>query len=493
MKIELQKLESIVLQQLQASPLQPKYQAVYAAIKEGIVSQRLPDLCELPATRPLAEALNLSRSTVIKAYELLKLEGYIDALEGSAYRIRSLGIDPLSQKDLKSSGYSYVSLSESATAFGSNAPKLNSIDNEGVAFRPGVPPLDLFPIEKWRKLQNEYWQFVRASELTYHSGAGTTALRKTLANYLKLRRGIQCDYRQVFVVGGSLQSLFLIGSLLANPGDSVYVEDPTFPNVHSVFKGLRTQTRGIPIDSEGMDLHYLEAQLNPLSKLVHITPSCHYPFGNQMSINRKKELLNLADRQGFYLIENDYEHEINFPNHDGHPLFSLDKQDRSFYISTFNRTMHPSIRVGFVVVPFHLIASFEALIMHSHRSISPVLQTVLRGFIEKKFLHDHLNNVSKQAAVRHRMFIDRLQKYLSEYLEPLPSQTPSLHIVCKLKNGQSDTAVVQKLLENEIIAHPLSKCYVHKPLEQGLIFGFSSVRPQYLDAHFAKLIKGIKS
>tara|TARA_R110002050_G_scaffold49886_6_gene115670 strand:+ start:14805 stop:16286 length:1482 start_codon:yes stop_codon:yes gene_type:complete len=489
MKIEINELLSIIRRSESTKAKQAKYQLLYAALKGAILNESLPNQCELPATRPIASALKLSRSTVIKAYELLKLEGLLIAQVGAAHVV-NFKLKEEVETLFENPTFQYISISESAEAFLGTATKLNSIDDIGVAFRPGVPPLDLFPIDKWRKLQNEYWQFVRASELSYHSGAGIELLRKTIATYLKLRRGLNCDYRQIFVVGGSLQSLYLIAKLLTNPGDEVILEDPTFPNVHSLFKGMRTKSQGIGLDEKGIDIRKLENLITPKSKLIHVTPSCHYPLGIQMPAERKLELLDLAATNGMYLIENDYEHEINFPSHDGQPLFSFDKEDRTFYLSTFNRTLHPSIRVGFVVVPKHLIDPFNALLMHSHRSISPVLQTVLHQFIEKKYLHDHMNNAAKQAQQRKLAFLQLLKRDLYKFLEVIPSDINSLQITCKLLEGK-DSDKIKDLRAAGIIAHPLSKCYVKKVEQQGLIFGFSAVRPQLLNIHFQRLVNGL--
>lgn len=490
MKIETAQLVALVNKSALNGPT-PKYQLIYVSVKRAIRNDLLPDLCELPATRNLAAALGLSRSTVLKAYELLKIEGYLEARVGSAYFIRKPD-DSSTKPEAPHPPYAYAAVSATAKSFEGSSVKLNSIDDQGVAFRPGVPPLDLFPINQWKKLQNEYWQYVRASDLSYHSGAGIEALRKTLASYLQLRRGLVCDYRQIFVVGGSLQSLYLISTLLANPNDDVFVEDPTFPNVHSLFKGVGNRTVGVPLDREGIDLNFLEQGLTARSKFVHVTPACQYPLGIQMTHNRKKELLELANRTGLYIVENDYEHEINYPNHDGQTVYSLDRQDRSFYLSTFNRTLHPSVRVGFVVVPKHLISSFEAVILHSHRSISPALQTVLRGFIEKKYLHDHLKNVGKNAALRKQFFLKRLHESLSYELEPLEFDPPSLHLTALFKQRGRDTLRVDALAKNGVIAHALSKCYVDQPPKQGLIFGYSCLRPQHMEAHFDPLVEALK-
>ncbi len=491
MKVEAQKIVELLPGLEADSKERFKYQLIYNVLKKAILGGDLPDKCELPPTRSLADTLRISRSTIIKVYDLLKLEGLLDGTPGSGHVVNFPGNLLMDETALPSNDNLYVHLSDAAIAFHQNLKLINSIDDPGIAFRPGIPPLDLFPVSKWKKLSNEYWQFVRASELSYYAGEGVEALRKTIANYLNLRRNVKCHYKQVFVVSGSLQSLYLIGSLLVNPGDEILVENPTFPNVHSVFKGLRARVTGVEPDALGMDAHKLKERISPHSKLVHITPSCHYPLGMQMPQSRKEELLALAGNHGLYIIENDYENEVNYPNHDGRPIFTSDKQDRTFYLGTFNRLVHPSIRVGFVVVPRHLEQNFNAMVLHSHRFVAPSVQMVLRNFIEKKFLQEHLKNVAHEASIRHDKFAALLQKYLPTQFENVEMQCPSLHHTVLLKNGRMDVEAVSKLAQNGIIAHSLSKCYVQPTQIQGLIFGYAAIKPQHMESIVKRMAKAL--
>lgn len=487
MKIAPQKITSL----LEAAPASKaktsKYQLIYSTVKAGILGGELPNNCELPPSRTLAETLGVSRSTVIKVYELLKLEGLLEATIGSGHRVVTPSATIHHMEPEHKTDYHYAAISESAMAYHKNLDLINAIDDPGIAFRPGIPPLDLFPISRWKKLSDEYWKFVRASELSYYAGAGVEVLRKTMANYLNLKRGVKCEYNQVFILSGSLQSLFLIGNLLLNPGDEVLLENPSFPNAHSVFKSLRAKVTGIEVDSDGIDASQVSQNVTEHTKLIHLTPSCQYPLNVQMSLGRKQELLQTASARGLYIIENDYENEINFPKRDGQTIFSLDKEDRTFYLGTFNRTLHPSIRVGFVVVPQHLIQHFHAIVMHTHRFVSPVGQVVLRSFIEKNFLHEHLRNVSQESDNRRAIFSTYIENNLSKYLTLVNSVVPSLHLTALLKNGIKDNQVVESLAEKGIIAHALSKCYISEPKQQGLIFGFASVNAQHMTPLLARM------
>ena len=467
------------------------YKHIYAILKAAIVSGDFPDACELPATRKLAEALGYSRSTIIKSYELLRLEGLVKSKKGSGVLV-SYKSPPTVVNDYFLREQHYPELSQLGKAFFQNRSRVNPLDDSHISFRPGLPPLDVFPVEQWKKQSNRYWQMIRASELTYHSAVGMDSLRITLANYLNLSRRIKCDYRQIVIVGGSLQSLFLIGSLLLNPGDGVFIEEQTFPNVHSVFSGLRAKLIPVALDNEGVLVDSVKNSRSRNVKLMHVTPSCQYPLGMQMSQSRRLELVAFAQKKNFYLIENDYEHEVNQTIDPANSLFNLDHTDRTFYISTFNRVLHPSIRVGFMVVPRHLIEPMSTLIRHSHLFVSPSIQLVLRSFIEQKVLHQHISKLGKAINERKQIFEDKLSRLRNKRIKAAFFSVPSLHMLIHLPADVNDEKLANKLQEEGIIVHPLSKCAVGDKKQNGLIVGYASTRPQQMEAKLNALISALE-
>ena len=125
-----------------------------------------------------------------------------------------------------------------------------------------------------------------------------------------MSRNIKCDHSQVVIVSGSLQSLYLITSVLIDKNDDVILENPTFPNVHSIFKSAQANIVTVAADNEGIAIKKIKenSDLNP--KLVHVTPSNHYPLGVKMTLNRRKELIKWASNNKALIIENDYENEV---------------------------------------------------------------------------------------------------------------------------------------------------------------------------------------
>ena len=462
--------------------LKKKYIALYHAIKDCIHKVELPHLWIIPSTRTLAIEMNLSRTTVVKAYELLSLEKLILPKRGSGYSVNFSPNATLDSKQTKNQSVdtsSYPELSEKGYAYLNNITLLDREFNKGIAFRPGLPPLDIFPVNQWKNLLNTYWRHVKSSGLSNSPSSGISALKINICNYLNVSRNIKCEPDQLIIVSGSLQSLYLISSVMINKGDSIILENPTFPNAHSIFKSTLANLIPIPIDNEGINIEEIKKRNYLKPKLVHTTPSNHYPLGVKMSLKRKKELIKWASENKALIIENDYENEVNSNNGINPTIYSLDTEDRTIYLGTFNRLLHPTIRLGYMIVPNYLIKTIEAIQEHSHKFVSPSLQMVMSQFIEKNYLYQHLKNINSVAQEREALFISLFNENTSKM--SIENKThSSLHVFAKFKdkvNEKKEHEIIIALSKANIVVHSLSGCYIGKEKQQGFIFGYSSVRP----------------
>lgn len=470
-----------------------KYIRLYKAIKSCIENQELPVHWVVPSTRQLADALELSRTTVIKAYELLQLEKLIVARAGSGYRVYGREHQPPTESQKTEMHVSYPALSEKGQAFLENINILNRQNNTGIAFKPGLPPIDIFPINQWKNLLNSYWRYVKSSELSYEQGSGMELLKSQIATYLNVSRNIKCQPEQVVITSGSLQSIYLLSGALISKGDGVVLEDPTFPNVHSIFKSNLAKLLPIGVDAEGIRLSELAESAVHRPKLIHLTPSDHYPLGIKMSLQRRMEVLQWASTNNVYIIENDYEHEIGNAESSLPSLYSLDPEKRTIYLGTFNRLLYPSIRLGFMVLPPQLVDVIEALLEHSHRFVSPSLQIVMGQFIEKNHLYKHLKNLTEVARERKTLFESEFaEKNKLLHIEPQPFN--SLHLVAHFKHEvkvQEEKQLIEKLGSHNISAYSLSKCYICEKPQTGLILGYSTVRPVVMRQEMRQMLRVI--
>lgn len=461
------------------------YIVLYRSIKQCIVNNDLPHDWLLPSTRVLAGKLDVSRTTVNKTYELLKLEKLIISKPGSGYRVYFETVsEDENKKNIKTAFKEddYPKITEKSLSYLNNISLINRLQNTSLAFRPGLPPIDVFPVNQWKKLLNTYWRYVKSSGLSYSHTTGIIELKKSICNYLNISRNIKCNFEQIIIVSGSLQSLYLITNTLIEKGDYTILENPTFPNVHSIFKSIQSQILPVSLDSEGIDINRMNSLTHLKPKIVHTTPSNHYPLGTKMSLNRRKELLEWASKNKALIIENDYENEIANCTNSLPSIYSLDTEDRTIYMGTFNRLLHPSIRLGYMIVPQYLAKAVEALQEHSHRFIAPSIQVVMNQFIERNYLFQHIKNITKAAQERHQLFIKEFEKDNNHFFVE-QKEFCSLHLVAKFKNNttaKEELALIDTLSKVNIVAFSLSKCYIGEQKETGLIMGYSAVRPNKL-------------
>ena len=458
-----------------------KYVDLYWAIKNCILKYELPHDWLLPSTRVLCEALGLSRTTVIKAYELLLLEKIILSRPGSGNRINYLNTNKReirSASRIQKDSDLYPQISDKSKSFLKNRTLLNRLSNNNLAFRPGLPPIDVFPVNQWKKLLNIYWRHVKSSGLSYSKSTGLKELKISISNYLNISRNIKCDPDKIVIVSGSLQSLYLISNTLINKGDGVVLENPVFPNVHSVFKSSEANLYPLKLDKEGIDIKSFISESNNSPKLVHVTPSNQYPLGMHMSLKRRQDILKWASSHKALIIENDYENEIANHFTKTPTLYSLDNEDRTIYMGTFNRLLHPSIRLGYMVVPSYLTSALEALQDHSHRFVSPSIQVVMNQFIEKNHLYQHIKNVIMTAKNRHSVFVKEFNEVSKKmYIQEKPFS--SFHVLALFKtevNLEDEKKLIDHLNSIGITTLPLSKCYIGTSSQKGLILGYSSVQ-----------------
>lgn len=468
-----------------------KYINLYKAIKRCITKVDLPNNWVLPSTRYLSENLGLSRTTVVKAYELLLLEKLIISKAGSGYKV-NFEVNTSENNAFKDDYFdksNYPKLSNKGESFLNNISLINRNPGTSIAFRPGLPPLDIFPINQWKNLLNTYWRQVKSSTLSYARSTGIDPLKKSICDYLNVSRNIKCDYRQIVIVSGSLQSLYLISSVLIDKGDNIILENPAFPNVHSIFKSAQANLLPISLDRQGIDVTKMNEISHLSPKIVHVTPSNHYPLSIKMSLERRKELLSWASKNKTLIIENDYENEIANHLQITPTIFSLDSEDRTIYMGTFNRMLHPSIRLGYMIVPKYLISAVEALQEHSHRFVAPSIQVVMNQFIERNYLYKHIKNTIKVAQQRQEIFVNTFNN--CKKMQIVDANFNSLHLVLKFRKKASikeEEMLIESLKESKITSHSLSKCYIGNEKQIGLIIGYSSVRPNELRKKANKML-----
>lgn len=466
------------------SAYQNIYIEIYKALKKAILNGDLPVNTKLPPTRLFATDLNVSRSTVLKAYELLVTEKYISSRKGSGHFIM------YNQSDNEPSNYmnqgrfgGYPSLSKLGLSFRNNFQILSSDSDKGIAFRPGLAPLDIFPVRQWNNLSNNYWKQIKPSELSYSPSTGLKSLRESIAGYLKIYRNIDVLADQIIITSGSLHSLFLVSSALIDPNNDVVLENPTHPHALQLFKSLGAKINAARIDDEGMNLDSINCN-HP--KLIYTTPSNQYPTGTKMTMNRRIEILQWASQKKALIIEDDYDHEFSNWDNPVSSMYGMDNHDRVVYLGTFNKLLHPSLRIGYMILPNYLGAAVSSIYEQSSRFVSPAIQTVLSMFIDKDHINKHLRNVIDIAKERKAVFVKSFNAHFENDIW-LNTKNNGLHIIGELEPHIKDSLFSAYLKSKGVITHPLSRYYIEGPRKNGLMMGYSSVNNKLIKETISKM------
>ena len=461
----------------------PLYKFYFNEIKKSILNGRVSENQILPPTRVLSKDLSISRTTALKVYDLLLFEGLISSKKGSGYYV-TYKKNIYVKKDQKKYNL-YPSLSKKSKLFKKN--RYLSTDNfsrTSVAFRPGLPPLDIFPVNKWKNISNKYWRLSKPTDLSYAPAEGLEELRIKISNYLKIYRNIRCDYNQIIITSGSLHSLYLISNSILDNGDKIGMENPTFPRAFNLFKCLKAKIIPCDIDKEGIVLD----NLNTKVKFIYTTPSNQYPLGVRMSLNRRKEILKWISNNNSLIIEDDYDHEFSNFKNPIPSLYSLDNEDRIIYLGTFNKLLHPSLRIGYMIAPKFMLESIKSIYEQSSRFVPSSTQEIMSTFIEKDYLNKHIRNVIEVASKRKELFISNTK----ETLLINKKEHNGLHLIAKFKNKKNDLKIFKSLLKSNVVAYPLSNYYITKNKKNGLVMGYSSVNSKVLNEKTAIINQVLK-
>jgi len=478
------------LKQGRFPPRMPAHRRVYESIRRAIVSHHLVPGTRLPSTRSLAEDLELSRNTLLAAFEQLHDEGYVISQVGSGTRVALTLPEDFSETQMakdaeKTEGTRSTSgLSVRGTVVAGEADQTSY---EVQPFAPGEDDFSAFPTQLWRRLLNRQWRDPQPAHLDYGHAGGYLPLRRAIANYLRMSRAVSLTVEQILITSGTQQSIDLCARLLTDHGDLVWLENPCYWGARRVLEVNGLQLHPVPVDEEGISPTSDDFRTPP--RLIYTTPSHQYPKGVVMSYGRRRLLLDYAASVGSWILEDDYDSEFRFG---GHPLSSLqgmDQNDRVLYLGTFSKVMYPGIKLGYLVVPAGLAESFKFGLYELQRPGQVVIQAALAEFIEEGHFAGHIRRLRQIYGERRRLLQEALSPITSVGAS-LPVAGSGLHLMVGLPSDCDDVRVAGLAAEQGLRVYPLS-CYgIGENREKGLIIGYAYAATERI-SHYGRILADV--
>jgi GntR family transcriptional regulator/MocR family aminotransferase len=442
----------------------PLYRQLYEMFRRRIVRGELRSGEPVPSSRELARTLGISRLPVLNAYSQLLAEGYFETRRGDGTYVAPSLSRPARWRPR---GERLIAAHAAALP-----PYQRPLWAEALGpFQIGQPDLRSFPIEIWSRLAARDVRRTRVKALQYGDPQGFAPLRELIAQYVRLSRGVNCDASQVLVTSGSQQGLDIAARVLLDPGAEVWVEDPGYWLVRHVVQAHRCAAVPVRVDGEGLDV---EAGLRSARKAraAFVAPSHQYPLGVTMSAGRRMQLLGWAQREGAWIVEDDYDSEYRYDSRPIAALQGLDDQARVVYVGTFSKVMFPSLRLGYLIVPPDLVERFLALRQAMDLCPSHAVQSTMAEFMRAGHFARHVRRMRTLYASRRAALVALVERELSGRVTVM-GDPAGMHIAL-LVPGCDDTTIAAHALREGLVLSPLSASCSGSPPLRGFVLGFGN-------------------
>jgi GntR family transcriptional regulator/MocR family aminotransferase len=443
----------------QAAPI---YLQLYRRYREAIAAGKLGPGDRVPSVRSLASELHLARGTVETAYQMLVSEGYFLA-RGAAGTVVSPRLGSLAEP-----GHAKVSVSPFRTPL-----HPQEAAGEALPFQLGLPALDAFPRKTWARLAGRNLRALEMVAMTHPDPAGYDPLRRAIATYLDISRGIVCSHEQVFVTTGYRGALELVRRTLLQAGDLGWYEDPGYILARQFLQRAGMCLEPVPVDEEGLNVS-IGQQRAAQARFVVVTPTHQSPMGVALSLPRRLELLEWARRRRAWIIEDDYDSEFRYHGRPLPALKSLDRDGRVLYTGTFSKVLFPGLRLAYLVVPASQVGKFRDAVDHLPGPGSILPQAMVADFMAQGHFARHLRKMRILYAARRGYLVDALAQTMAEQLHVQP-QAGGIHVLAHLNPRQNDKALTAAAEAGGLAVQALSNWRMRRSSRGGLLMGFANL------------------
>ena len=444
----------MVTYELKKAPGVPLYEALYRCIRGDILSGKLKPGEKLPSKRALAQNLEVSKITVETAYNQLLSEGYLRSEEKVGYFVETVErpVVPAAEPKAAASGTEQVWLLD-LTANGT----------------------EQFPFSVWMKLQREVMLDYGQALLLPLPNRGVPELRQAIAGHLADFRGMRVEPENILIGAGTDFLYNLLMQLLGR--EKIYaVEEPGYGKIRKIYAAGGVTCVSAPMDELGVMPGRLQN-----ADVLHFSPSHHFPTGLVTPVNRRMELLDWAG-DSRWIIEDDYDSEFRFDAHPMPAMQALDGNGRVIYMNTFSKSIAPSIRISYMVLPPALMAEFQSRLGFYSCTVPSFEQYTLARFLSRGYFEKHINRMRKLYKNRRNLVISFLNRCPFADRLTILEQDAGLHFLLKVDTALTDAELTARLARAGIRVQALSEFYHDSPEGQKcLVINYSGVREEALE------------
>ncbi len=456
---------------LQLESKTPIYLQIYDYMKREISLGTLPAGIRLPSHRNLAVQLNISRITVESAYQQLIAEGYVESKPKRGIFVAEVDIDIMSKNE---QNMSYKTNNNIESRYDYDCSQ-------------GLIDQKAFPITNWKRALNETLFQYENELFAKEDPQGEFVLREHISKYLYHARGVHSSPDQIIIGAGTQPLLWLLIQLLGSKKE-YGIENPGFHRVTAMIQSSGLPVHPIPLDDK--EIH-ISALRESGANVAYVTPSHQFPLGIIMPLSRRLELLKWANDCEGYIIEDDYDGEFRYVGKPIPSLQGLDSKERVIYMGTFSKSFLPSLRMGYIVLPPHLLKIYKELGGMFKQTVSTLQQLAFATFIQKGDWERHLNRSRTLYKRKHTLLVKSIKNEMKSRVQILGEQS-GLHIVLHVHNGMNEQELIHVAAKQRIKLYPLSTYdSVHNLREASyVLLGFGSIPEDCIET-VVKLLKRV--
>lgn len=445
---------------------------LYACLRAAILSGRIAEGTRLASTRTLAAELGMARNSVLYAYEQLAAEGFVHSRRQGTVVAR-VGLPRAPERPPALT----PTLSRRVQSL--SWPRAGADDL--LPFLPGTPALAEFPLATWRQCLERAWRGLAPAQMGYGAVQGSRVLRQTLAEYLRVSRGVRCSAEQVYITDGTQDSLGVCAHALADAGDLAWIENPGYYGARAALAAAGLVLRPIRVDADGLAPDEADWRKTP-PRLIYITPSHQYPLGAVMSLERRLSLLAQARAAGAWILEDDYDSEFRHGSAPLPALQGLSAEAPVVYLGTFSKTLFPALRLGYLVVPPALASAFASAAGALMARGRIAEQLALNEFIAAGHYTRHLRRMRRLYSERRAALQGAIEQHLGGTVA-LSGGAGGLHLSVRLPPEVPDTLLSQAARGHGMVLRPLSRFALPgtEAEHNGLVLGYGNVQSEAMD------------